>query len=403
MPKPTTPIAGGREFLLYTFCSLFCCWNIETTMVNFFKGLLSRRKPGIGIELAPDRLNIAKIKKQGNRLQAQVYTEEVPEDSFADGQIADPPGMAELIDEVLSEHQIKDRQVATAIPVQGATIRSILVPAELDDESELRDFMNQEAGLYLPFPREEADLDYQKLIPIDGQPLVDEDGTEKVQVLLVATRKDITQTYIDTFTEAGLKIDVLEVSSFALLRTIREQLQQFTPNEAVIVTDIAFDSTEITIAVDGVPQFSRTIPIGGYHLNSAVLEAADLPPSRNLEKLQEMTIPANPTDIMGMSMGGTSPDTAAMLKVLQELSDELRRSIDFYLNQTDGLEVAQLLLAGPGSVVGQLDEYLMQRLSLPTSRIDPIETLSLDIDEDTMPLLQRPSMGVVLGLGLREV
>jgi type IV pilus assembly protein PilM len=106
---------------------------------------------------------------------------------------------------------------------------------------------------------------------------------------------------------------------------------------------------------------------------------------------------------MGMSMGGTSPDTAAMLKVLQELSDELRRSIDFYLNQTDGLEVAQLLLAGPGSVVGQLDEYLMQRLSLPTSRIDPIETLSLDIDEDTMPLLQRPSMGVVLGLGLREV
>jgi type IV pilus assembly protein PilM len=373
-------------------------------MVNFFKGLLSRRKPGIGIELAPDRLNIAKIKKQGNRLQAQVYTEEVPEDAFADGQITDPPGMAELIDEVLSEHQIKDRQVATAIPVQGATIRSILVPAELDDEkSELRDYINQEAGLYLPFPREEADLDYQKLIPIDGQPLVDEDGTEQVQVLLVATRKDITQTYIDTFTEAGLKIDVLEVSSFALLRTIREQLQQFTPNEAAIVTDIAFDSTEITMAVDGVPQFSRTIPIGGYHLNSAVLEAADLPPSRNLEKLQEMSIPANPTDIMGMSMGGTSPDTAAMLKVLQELSDELRRSIDFYLNQTDGLEVAQLLLAGPGSVVGQLDEYLMQRLSIPTSRIDPIETLSLDIDEETIPLLQRPSMGVVLGLGLREV
>jgi type IV pilus assembly protein PilM len=58
------------------------------------------------------------------------------------------------------------------------------VPAELDDK-ELREMvLNHEAGLYLPYPREEADVDYQKL----GY-FVDEDGIEKVQVLLVATRK----------------------------------------------------------------------------------------------------------------------------------------------------------------------------------------------------------------------
>jgi len=45
--------------------------------------------------------------------------------------------------------------------------------------------LNHEAGLYLPYPREEADVDYQKL----GY-FVDEDGIEKVQVLLVATRKE---------------------------------------------------------------------------------------------------------------------------------------------------------------------------------------------------------------------
>ncbi len=65
--------------------------------------------------------------------------------------------------------------------------------------------LNHEAALYLPYPREEADVDYQKL----GY-FVDEDGIEKVQVLLVATRKEVTNTYINTFAEAGLKIDVLE-------------------------------------------------------------------------------------------------------------------------------------------------------------------------------------------------
>ena len=83
--------------------------------------------------------------------------------------------------------------------------------------------LNQEASLYLPFPREEADVDYQKL----GF-FVDEDGIEKVQVLLVAVRKEITDSYIDTFQQAGINLAVLETTSFALIRTIRDQLRQFT-------------------------------------------------------------------------------------------------------------------------------------------------------------------------------
>ena len=100
-------------------------------------------------------------------------------------------------------------------------------------------------------------------------------------------------------------------------------------------------------------------------------------------------------------MGGTNPGTTAMLRVLGELSDELRRSIDFYLNQGEDLEVAQLLLAGPGASIGQLDEFFSQRLSLPASQVDPIESLALEMSED-IPDIQRPGLGVVIGLGLRE-
>ena len=76
--------------------------------------------------------------------------------------------------------------------------------------------LNHEAGLYLPYPREEVDLDYQKL----GY-FVDEDGIEKVQVLLVATRKEVTDMYLETFKLAQLNVDVLDINSFALIRTIR--------------------------------------------------------------------------------------------------------------------------------------------------------------------------------------
>jgi type IV pilus assembly protein PilM len=322
---------------------------------------------------------------------------ELAEGIYEEGQILDTAAMADAIQTVLTESKLKVKQATTAIPGRAIT-RVIPVPAELDD-NELREMvLNQEASLYLPFPREEADVDYQKL----GY-FVDEDGIEKVQVLLVAVRKDLTDPYIEVFQQAGLALNVLETSSFALIRTIREQLRQFTPQEAAAVVDIEFENTEISIVVDGVPHFSRTVPIGTFQIQSALSRAMNLPPSRNTELLQGMTVPIQTMDTVGApQMGNTNPGTTAMLRVLGELSDELRRSIDFYLNQGEDMEVAQLLLAGPGASIGQLDEFLAQRLSLPASQIDPISALSLEVAED-IPESQRAGLATVIGLGMREV
>ena len=361
-------------------------------MVGFLNQLLSGRKPGIGIELAAERINIVELRQKGGNLKLVTFaTIPVPEDVVQDGQIIDSPTLAELVESTLSDNNIKTKRVATAIPAREAVTRIISVPAELNEE-ELREYMNAEAGLYLPFSREEADVDYQKL----GL-FVDEDGIEKMQVLLVATRREITDTYIDTFEQAGLQIDVLEVSSFAVIRTLKQQLEQFSSNEAAIIADIEFDSTELAIVVDGIPQFNRTIPIGLYQVQTALNEAMNLPPARDVKELQSMTLPV--TDTMG-ALSDPNPGTNAIIKVLSELADELRRSIDFYINQSDGLEIAQLLICGPGAAIGQLDEFFMQRLAMPATQVDPVETLSLEIEQD-ISLDQRASLGVALGLGLR--
>jgi type IV pilus assembly protein PilM len=361
--------------------------------------LFGKSNKGIGIELAPERVNIVQLRKQRQGLKLETFTSiPVPEGIIVEGQINDPPGMAQIIQQAVAESQIKATRVATCVPGRDALVRIIPVPAELDDK-ELRDMvLNHEAALYLPYPREEADVDYQKL----GY-FIDEDGIEKVQVLLVATRKDVTDTYLSTFEEAGLAVDVLEINSFALIRTIRDQLRLFGPQEAAVLVDIEFDCTEIAIIINGVPQFSRTVPIGTYQLQTALSRAMNLPTSRDMDMLLGMTIPLTPFDGGKTGTTGSNPGMGAMLKVLGELADELRRSIDFYLNQSENLEVAQILLAGPGGGLQQLDEFFTQRLSLPTTQIDPITSLSLLVDEDKYPSIQRPGLGIVLGLGMREV
>ncbi|KAB8317162.1 pilus assembly protein PilM [Tolypothrix campylonemoides VB511288] len=366
-------------------------------MVRQFKSLFGKYYQGVGIELSPQRVNLVQLRKQRQGLKLETLTSvPVPEGFFVNGQITDSATMAELIQEALAQSKIKAFRVATAVPGRDSIIRLISVPAELDDKELQEMVLNHEASLYLPYPREEADIDYQKL----GY-FVDDDGIEKVQVLLVATRKEITDSFIDTFEQAGLQIDVLEINSFALIRTIRDQLRQYGSQEAVVLVDIEFDSTEIAIVVNGVPQFSRTVPIGTYQMQIAISRAMNLPVSRDIELLYGMSIPFI-DDEEKTGVPEMNPGMTAMIRVLGELTHELRRSINFYLNQNENVEIAQIMLAGPGGGLGQIDEFFTQRLSLPASQIDPIAALSLEIDEEKYPVVQRPGLAIVLGLGMRE-
>jgi type IV pilus assembly protein PilM len=369
--------------------------NFDLSSITQFFG---KKNQGVGLEITPERLNIAQIAKQRQKYKLTNYSSyEIPEGVFEEGKIIDSSALAELIKEALAANKINAKRVATALPMREAIIRIIRVPAELDDR-ELRDLiLNHEASLYLPYPREEVDIDYQKL-----SYAMDEDGIEKVNVLLVATRREVTDLYMETFQQAGLEVDILEVNSFALIRTIREQLRQFGSKEAVVLVDIEFDSTEIAIIVEGIPQFSRTVPIGTFQLHSSLAKAMNLPITRSTELLQGSTLLNGSDEEEGTGATWINPGMASLLRTLGELTEEIGRSINFYLSQSSDLEVVQILLAGPGAGIGQIDEYFTQKLSTPTVTIDPIAALGLEVNEE-VPDIQKPGLGTVLGLGMREV
>ena len=367
-------------------------------MLGKLTDIFAKKSSSIGIEINPQKINIAQIVKQGQQHKLlKNISADIPEGVYEDGEIVDALTLSELIKDTLKANKISSKNVTTAVPMREAIIRIIPVPAELDEE-ELKDMvLVHEAGMYLPYPREEVDLDYVKL----GY-FMDEDGIEKVNVLLVATRKEVTDLYLEIFAQAELKLNVLEINSFALIRTIREQLRQFGSKEAVVLVDIEFDSTEIAIVVEGVPQFSRTVPIGTFHMKEKFSQAMGLPITNETEVLQDM-------DLMGVFQDGSSseespmtPGISAVIRVLGELTDELGRSINFYLNQSEDLEIAQLLLAGPGGAISQIDEFFTQRLNLPAMHVDPVVALALETNQN-ITLDERSGLGIVLGLGMREV
>ncbi len=366
-------------------------------MLNNLTNIFAKKGDNVGIEINSQKINIAQITKKGQQYKLiKNVSADIPDGVYEDGQIVDTLTLSELIKNTLKTNKISAKKVSTAVPMREAIIRVIPVPAELD-EAELKDMvLVHEAGMHLPYPREEVDLDYAKL----GY-FMDEDGIEKVNVLLVATKKEITDLYTEIFKQAELEIKVLEINSFALIRTIREQLRSFGSKEAVVLVDLEFDSTEIAIVVEGVPQFSRTVPIGTYQMRAAFSQAMNLPATGGTEILHDIDVLDAIGDSGDIDLSKIEPGQAALLKVLSELTEELSRSINFYINQSEDLEIAQLLLAGPGAGINQVDEFFTQKLNLPTMKVDPIATLGLEISQDIAPK-HRPGLGIVLGLGIRE-
>lgn len=361
-----------------------------------------KSKKGIGIEITSEKVNIVQLRRKGQSSYKLVSygSVELPEGTVEEGRILDPVALGEIIRSLLSEKKIRAKKVATALPGRETVSRLIRLPAEIPD-LELREMvLNQEASLYLPFPREDADVDYQKL----GTSL-DDDGIERIEILMVATPKEVTDSYIQALEIAQLQVDIVEISSFALIRAMHNELSRFsTLAEAVAIVDIEYEATEITVTADGVPQFSRTFPIGTAQIQNAQLRAINLPPRRttDMEMLSSTVVPVQSMDVARLASGGNSPGDAAIIRVVSDLSDELSRSIDFFTSQSPGSDVVQLLVTGPGACIGQLNEFFIQKLGINTSVIDPLTTIGISVDED-IPIQDRMAMSVSLGLGLREV
>ncbi len=365
-------------------------------MVGLFKR--STTSNLVGIDINPERITVAQVKKQGNRSKLIHYhSVEIPEGAMVEGRILDPPSIGSTITSLLVENKLSPPAVATAVPAREAIVRLIRLPAELPADELRRVVLEQEAELYIPYPRDQADVDFQPLgLTVTGD-------VEQIEVLLVAIPKEVVDNYMEALQAANLRVRCVELSSFAVIRTIREQLAQFGGQEAVVLTGIGHESTEISILVSGVPQFTRTVNIGVMHMQQVLAQALNLPTSRTEDLLRSLKLPVfNPTETIPMGEQGVgNPGVAAVSRVLTDLAEELRRSVDFYANQEGSAPVVKVLLAGNGAGLNQIDGFMGQRLSISTELADPLSSLAGGENVD-VSLNDRPGMGVALGLSLRE-
>jgi type IV pilus assembly protein PilM len=309
--------------------------------------------------------------------------------------------ISETLKSLLVEIGLKTKKVSMVVSGSGVQVKRITIPSI--PKGELKEAVRWEIKSYLPFPVETAQIDFHILNEYV------EDNVKKLDLIVVACPNHLIDRTISIARGAGLQPVHLDVAPFAFWNTLLfwDQLKK---EETLALIDLGSEKTGIHLFKDGILQFSREATPAGSDITRAIMEGIGPEKESNLYESAErikrdLGIPAeshretivdDPIDLSKMAF--------LIRPVLEKLSSEISRSLDYYKTQFNVERIDRLLLTGGGANLKNIASYLGNELHLPVEHFNPLKEILFDSKKiDVQVIDQMGSMSTIaFGAALSE-
>ncbi|MDI6784366.1 MAG: type IV pilus assembly protein PilM [bacterium] len=380
--------------------------------------LLSKTKTLLALDIGSNLVKAIQIKsaKQGWTLENIGFAEVPATVSQAKGDAA-ATGLGSVIRTAIMNSGSRVKDVVTSISGEAVIVRYISFP-EMSD-TELANAIRWQIEEHIPYRLDDINLDYHKL------GVSQKEGTKKIDVLLVAARKDLVNERINLLKSIGLNPAVVDVDAFAVFNAF-EANYEFKPDEVVALVNIGAQSTNIIICQNQVSLFARDISLAGNSITQQLaskmgisfadaeklkVEEGTILPAIGESAKEEITdvkvaIRDTVEKITGEKLSGDerARKISDTIRVpLQNLVTEIRRTLQFFENQQYGKPVNRIVLSGGTAKLENIDSFVHDRLGLPTeifNALAKINTTKVAMGSNELNALS-PSLVVGVGLALR--
>jgi len=362
--------------------------------------------PPVGLDIGTDYIRAAQIKFSGSGNTLVAYgAVAMPFGAVVEGEIVDPEAVSGAIRELWKRTGIRVKDVSVGVSNQKVVVRLIDLP--FMERDELAGAIQYQAQDYIPIPVEEAILDFQ----IIGDYMTPGDE-HMMEVLLVAAQRDMIQSVVDAVTGAGLKLAQVDVTAFALVRSLLGSqtgwlADEADAGEALGVVHISSGLTNIAVVERGIPRFTRVSSLAGNQFTQAIANVLNL----TFDEAEELKIRAG---LPSIEAPETPPPGAEpqVMQVAQEALEreankfiaEVRRSLDYYLTQaTQVRTIRRIYLTGTGSQLRNLPNYLEKGLQTEVVLGDPLAQIQASGAVEQAVLADRMGSAAAIGLALGGV
>lgn len=352
--------------------------------------------------------------------------------------------------ELIKKGRFSTKKAVFAISGQKVFVRRFRLPKTSDER--LARMIQYEARQQIPFPLDKTILQFQhRELPEESE----------VEVLLVAVRSDEVRNYMHLVNRTGLTPVAIGISSFSLFNAhqfinLDEQEQkklfeerrgskktggkskfslpfmkkgkeaqpepvaeeaeeaaedEFQFEEVKGLINFGATSYDLAIGRSGKGEasvgFIRTVPRGGNEMTQAIMRSLNVESFHDAERIKQSS-----TKLMTFAFdfeeeGETNQEASmAVTDVADKMVTEIRRSLDFFITQPDGMAIDSVVISGGQALLPGMDSYLEEKLTVPVTVVkDPPEHSPLDWQDSFGPQTQYMiSIGLALqGMALAPI
>ena len=373
-------------------------------MLSGFSKLFKPRVEALGLEIGAANLRLVELSGNPPALRA-LATRPTPPGMLVEGVIAEPQALAQELKELLAEARTKKRYVVTAVPNPSVILRTLQVPKM--PLKEMEEAVRWEAERYIPFPIDEVVLDFA---PLD--PLAEVADGEQVEVMVGAARQEAVASLLEALRGAGLTPIILDVKPFAGLYPLEAQLSS-DPEGVSVAVEIGAESTSLVLLKGDRPLAVRILTLSGKDFTEAIGKSfgLDFLTAEEVKRTYGLaTIPTEDEELLldfDAERERYSPAKIydAIRPILVELTQEIRRSLEFFRVQLGDIQPEVGYLYGGGSRLRGLSTLLTDTLGVNFTVPDPWQGIQVDPRRFDLEKIKEmgPEFLVPVGLALRGV
>jgi len=344
------------------------------------------KKNLVGLDIGSSSVKAVELGKKGANLQLlNLGFENLQTDTIVDGQIMELNNVSNVISHIFSEHQIRTNRVAAGVSGHSVIVKNIVLPQMSTEE--LQESFSWHAEEHIPFDIADVNLDYE----LTGK------SSETLHVLMAACKSDKIANVKQAIQLAGKQPVIIDVDAFAL-QNCYELNYQPKAGEVVALLNIGAATMNINILNGSRSVFARDASVGGSQYTSLLQKELGL----SFEQAE------------GVKRGMALPDGVEprpIQPIIETVSEtvalEMKKTVDFYRATAQDGEgsIQKILLAGGGSKLPGLADFLARRFEITVEVFDPFRQIEVDerkFDPDYMREIV-PEMAVAVGLALRGV
>lgn len=350
------------------------------TYVKRCASALTRKERLVGVDIGTSSVRIVLYGEEGEIVKAGV--EPISADCFTGGVIAKPDKVGAVIRTLCNSLGIQELRAATAVPVSSIFTTKIKISKV--SKKELRASIALEAASSIPHPIDAVSVDFQILQVLP-------DG--KLEVLVVAVKNEIIQSYQETFMEAGHELAVIDIDAHAI-ETAVASLPSSKDEDIVALINIGARYSSLNIIASRQSLVTGDLSTGGKHLTEALVA--------------ELKVSAEEAESLKKNFQQAAPEVkekfeACVKKYADTLAADINRRLSLLWSSAghDG-SISAVVLSGAGSQCLGLTDAVAAKTGIETRLFNPFKEGKVSLDIPMATQVQGVRFGIACGLALRS-